>query len=426
MAAAGAGESAAPAEASSRICVKGLPKRCDERRLREHFSSRGAEVTDVRIMKTKEGRSRLFGFVGFRTPAEAEEARKYFARSFIDTSRISIEAAKSRGDATLARPWSRHSKGSSAWARANPTDKAPAEGEGGASPAPAGAASSKSARAEAPGAESRDAKLEEFLGLMQPNSKKRMALWSNDDRGGPAAGGSAGTPANADATAEAEGSDDDYDDIEAGAEKAAAEEAAAGGDGAEGGDAAADDPWAAEAAAASSGIDRWRAGGARREEEEEGEEACGKAGGEAGEEEEEEEEEEKDGEGEEEGEEGEEQEGGASAAGGGGGEGDGGEGLCVDGLDEGRLFTPAAVNRCGRARRGAALRAQPSVQQQRAGAAGAVRRLWARGRAAAAPRRRDAPRQGLRARHLLHLRARRPRDVRAGRLDLPRRDIAEI
>ena len=74
MAAAGAGESAAPAEASSRICVKGLPKRCDERRLREHFSSRGAEVTDVRIMKTKEGRSRLFGFVGFRTPAEAEEA----------------------------------------------------------------------------------------------------------------------------------------------------------------------------------------------------------------------------------------------------------------------------------------------------------------------------------------------------------------
>ncbi|EOD32976.1 hypothetical protein EMIHUDRAFT_230150 [Emiliania huxleyi CCMP1516] len=46
MAAAGAGESAAPAEASSRICVKGLPKRCDERRLREHFSSRGAEVTD--------------------------------------------------------------------------------------------------------------------------------------------------------------------------------------------------------------------------------------------------------------------------------------------------------------------------------------------------------------------------------------------
>jgi multiple RNA-binding domain-containing protein 1 len=38
--------------ATSRICVKNLPKHVDERRLREHFSAKG-EVTDAKIMKTK-------------------------------------------------------------------------------------------------------------------------------------------------------------------------------------------------------------------------------------------------------------------------------------------------------------------------------------------------------------------------------------
>ena len=105
----------------SRLCVKNLPKHCDEKRLRQHFAQSGeGEVTDVRVMRTKVGKSRLFGFVGFRTPHAAAAAQKHFARSFIDTSRITIEASKPMGDDSLARPWSRYSQGSSAWAKKNP------------------------------------------------------------------------------------------------------------------------------------------------------------------------------------------------------------------------------------------------------------------------------------------------------------------
>ena len=39
-------------DSTSRICVKGLPKRLTEERLREHFSQRG-EVTDAKIIKAR-------------------------------------------------------------------------------------------------------------------------------------------------------------------------------------------------------------------------------------------------------------------------------------------------------------------------------------------------------------------------------------
>jgi multiple RNA-binding domain-containing protein 1 len=114
-------EPAASAPPVSRLCVKNLPKHCDEKRLRQHFAQSGeGDVTDARVMRTKEGKSRLFGFVGFRTPQAAAAAQKHFARSFIDTSRITIEASKPMGDESLARPWSRYSQGSSAWAKKNP------------------------------------------------------------------------------------------------------------------------------------------------------------------------------------------------------------------------------------------------------------------------------------------------------------------
>eukprot|EP00962_Isochrysis_galbana_P044290 scaffold17138_cov82-Isochrysis_galbana.AAC.3 len=167
---------------SSRICVKGLPKRCDERRLREHFELRGSEVTDVRVMRTREGKSRMFGFVGFRTPEQAEEARSYFSRSFIDTSRLEIEMAKSRGDSELARPWSRHSKGSSAYARTHPeaAQAAPEGAQGALSGGGEGSGSAPSRLgkpdAPRPDPKAKDAKLEEFLGLMQPHSKRQTRL----------------------------------------------------------------------------------------------------------------------------------------------------------------------------------------------------------------------------------------------------------
>eukprot|EP00871_Galdieria_phlegrea_P003519 jgi/Galph1/4168/GphlegSOOS_G2846.1 len=88
-------------EETSRLLIKGLPKHITEKRLCELFSSQG-EVTDVKILKTRSGRSRQFGFIGYKTSEEATIAKHYFHGSFIDTSRLQVEYAKPFGDEQLA------------------------------------------------------------------------------------------------------------------------------------------------------------------------------------------------------------------------------------------------------------------------------------------------------------------------------------
>ncbi|XWS16067.1 hypothetical protein CRYUN_Cryun34aG0053600 [Craigia yunnanensis] len=77
----------------SRICVKNLPKHVAEDRLREFFSQKG-EITDAKLIRTRDGKSRQYGFVGYRTEQEAEEAIKYFNKSYLDTSRIICEVCR--------------------------------------------------------------------------------------------------------------------------------------------------------------------------------------------------------------------------------------------------------------------------------------------------------------------------------------------
>jgi multiple RNA-binding domain-containing protein 1 len=72
---------------SSRLIVKNLPKHLTEEELAKHFSSKGAQVTDAKIMM-KNNRSRLFGFVGFKNDAVAAEAMKYFNTTYLHTSKI--------------------------------------------------------------------------------------------------------------------------------------------------------------------------------------------------------------------------------------------------------------------------------------------------------------------------------------------------
>ncbi|UZJ53036.1 hypothetical protein CBS101457_002356 [Exobasidium rhododendri] len=78
----------------SRLIIKNLPAYLDEARLKEHFSSQGAVITDSKLARRPDGTSRRFGFVGFKTEGDAQEALQYFNRTFIDTARIDVSIAK--------------------------------------------------------------------------------------------------------------------------------------------------------------------------------------------------------------------------------------------------------------------------------------------------------------------------------------------
>ncbi|CAK9439045.1 uncharacterized protein LODBEIA_P32690 [Lodderomyces beijingensis] len=81
----------------SRVIVKGLPKYFTEDNLRKHFSQQG-DITDVKLVKGKNGESRRFAFIGYKSEESAKNAVRHFNKSFIDTARIDVEIAKSFSD----------------------------------------------------------------------------------------------------------------------------------------------------------------------------------------------------------------------------------------------------------------------------------------------------------------------------------------
>uniref|UniRef100_A0A0D3G078 RRM domain-containing protein n=1 Tax=Oryza barthii TaxID=65489 RepID=A0A0D3G078_9ORYZ len=161
---------------SSRLCVKNLPKGADEGRLREVFSRKG-EVTDAKVIRTKDGKSRQFAFVGFRTNEEAEEALKYFNNTYIDTCKITCEVARKIGDPEAPRPWSRHSLKKPEY---NSKDKT----KTGDVSAPLKSSKGQKVSDDVGGSKgsaASDPKFQEFLEVMQPRSKAKM--WANDTMG---------------------------------------------------------------------------------------------------------------------------------------------------------------------------------------------------------------------------------------------------
>lgn len=84
----------------SRIIVKGLPKYADEDKIRTFFNRKG-EVTDVKLMKKRNGESRRFAFVGFKSIEDAEQAVGFFNKAFMDTSRLEVEQAKTFSDPSV-------------------------------------------------------------------------------------------------------------------------------------------------------------------------------------------------------------------------------------------------------------------------------------------------------------------------------------
>ena len=91
--------------AMSRLIIKNLPPYLTPDALRKHFTGQASKntastsssslkystLTDVKIAYKPDGTSRRFGFVGFKTEKEAEEAKRWFDKSFIDSMRISVE-----------------------------------------------------------------------------------------------------------------------------------------------------------------------------------------------------------------------------------------------------------------------------------------------------------------------------------------------
>lgn len=87
----------------SRLIIKNLPPYLTPEALRKHFSGQVVKntpstsslktftLTDAKIAYKPDGTSRRFGFVGFKTEEEAEEAKQWFDRSFIDSMRIGVE-----------------------------------------------------------------------------------------------------------------------------------------------------------------------------------------------------------------------------------------------------------------------------------------------------------------------------------------------
>ena len=155
------------------------------------LSSLAQPRSSVLLARSSDGTFRRFGYIGYKTEKEAKSAAKYFNNTFLDTSKIAVELARPIGDASMPRPWSKYSAGSSGFQkRAGPAQPS--------APQPASEEAKLSNRAEVHteldrklrlmsslyGADAasqlalQSEKLEEYLDVMQPRSQSRT--WAND------------------------------------------------------------------------------------------------------------------------------------------------------------------------------------------------------------------------------------------------------
>ncbi|KAI0350955.1 hypothetical protein OH77DRAFT_1488172 [Trametes cingulata] len=173
----------------SRLIVKNLPAYFTQERLRKHFESPdgpGGTLTDVKLMLKPDGTSRRFGFIGYKSPQEAERAKKWFNRSFVDSSRITVDIVEGAKDAPAPRPNKRPRLGPS------PTEVEEVKPEKKAS---------KSSKDKSKKTDAKGDLADEFLQVMQPRTKKGPS-WKDDD---PAPAPVASTSAIPDAEANKKG-----------------------------------------------------------------------------------------------------------------------------------------------------------------------------------------------------------------------------
>lgn len=156
----------------SRVIVKNLPTDCTEDALR-NLISRVGTVTDVALKYAKNGVFRKFAFVGFLQEAEATNAVKLLDKSFLHSSRLSVQLASALGDKDKPRAWSKYAKDSSrnvAALKAKEETKEKTESGKGNRP--------QRVNEELKGVEE-DPEFAEFLKIHDAKAK-RGATWGND------------------------------------------------------------------------------------------------------------------------------------------------------------------------------------------------------------------------------------------------------
>ena len=136
--------------ASSRIFVKGLPPTFTEAEFKKHFSQ-NREVTDVKIFP-----NRRIGYVGYKTPEDAQKAVKYFNKTFIRMSRIGVEVAR-----PVQNFESGKRDGSAPTARRTSNEVVADENN------------ALKRKRESNEDDAQDPKLKEFMQVMKPRSKKK-------------------------------------------------------------------------------------------------------------------------------------------------------------------------------------------------------------------------------------------------------------
>ncbi|KAJ3445691.1 hypothetical protein M0812_11578 [Anaeramoeba flamelloides] len=167
---------------NSRVFVSNLPKYVNANRLKKHFSKKG-NVTDCKIIYTKQGESRCFGFVGFENEEEAHRALTYFNKSFFDTRRINVELSETTNSDDKKRPWSKYSMGSSRYKELHPEYKSIKDLEK-EKRDKKNEKRKRKEKNEIPErkleiAKKEDPKLSEFLGIMKTATESRT--WTNED-----------------------------------------------------------------------------------------------------------------------------------------------------------------------------------------------------------------------------------------------------
>nr|CAD7428958.1 unnamed protein product [Timema monikensis] len=97
-----------------KFLLNSIPIIVTSEKIRDIFGEKGI-VTDVQLKYTKDGKFRRFGFVGFKTPEDANNAINYFNNNFINASKIQVELCAGLGDPQKPKAWSKYAPDSSAF-----------------------------------------------------------------------------------------------------------------------------------------------------------------------------------------------------------------------------------------------------------------------------------------------------------------------